>query len=313
MATAQQVLATAAGELGYTRWDDPEEGSKYGRWYAQDHGPYFGASGVPFCAMFASWVLAQWGIAPPGGAFAYVPAGISAARARGRLVDFDDAEPGDLICFDWDGDGVADHIGFVIQYRGRGVYDTIEGNTSSGWGGSQSNGGGVYQRVRDVEDVCAIIRPDYSGAAAPAPTEPEAKPYTGGKAVDGQAELIVDGGFGPATIARFQQVMGTAIDGELDEDGSPAVEKFQQFLNAAVPAASQAALNNGSSALAVDGELGPDTWRAFQYLVLAWGKPGVPAGWGFGDWIDGDAGEATIKALQMALNASYAYSGRLWA
>ena len=53
--TAQNVLAWAAGEIGYTRWDDPEEGSKYGRWYAKKHGAYYGTSGVPFCAMGASW------------------------------------------------------------------------------------------------------------------------------------------------------------------------------------------------------------------------------------------------------------------
>jgi len=53
--TAQNVLTWAAGEIGYTRWDDPEKGSKYGRWYAKKHGAYYGTSGVPFCAMGASW------------------------------------------------------------------------------------------------------------------------------------------------------------------------------------------------------------------------------------------------------------------
>ena len=52
MADAQQVLDIAGSQVGYTRWDDPEEGSKYGRWYAGKTGSgYFGASGVPFCAM----------------------------------------------------------------------------------------------------------------------------------------------------------------------------------------------------------------------------------------------------------------------
>ena len=80
-AKAYDALRVAAGELGYSRWNDPEEGTKYGRWYAETHGQYFGATGVPFCAMGVSWALAQVGIEPPGGAFAYVPAGINAARA----------------------------------------------------------------------------------------------------------------------------------------------------------------------------------------------------------------------------------------
>lgn len=137
-------------------------------------------------------------------------------------------------------------------------------------------------------------------AASPAPT-----------AVDGQQRLDEDGEMGPATIARFQQVMGTPIDGELDDDGSPAVEAFQRFLNAVVGASAQQQLN-GAPALDVDGIAGPATWRVFQYLVLAWHPEYVPDGWDFGDWIDGEAGEATIRALQRALNNSHANSGHLW-
>ena len=136
--------------------------------------------------------------------------------------------------------------------------------------------------------------------ASPAPT-----------AIDGQQRLDEDGEMGPATIARFQQVMGTPIDGELDDDGSPAVEAFQQFLNAVVGADAQQQLN-GAPALDVDGIAGPATWRVFQYLVMAWHPEYVPDGWDFGDWIDGEAGEATIRALQRALNNSHANSGHLW-
>lgn len=137
-------------------------------------------------------------------------------------------------------------------------------------------------------------------AASPAPT-----------AVDGQQRLDEDGEMGPATIARFQQVMGTPIDGELDDDGSPAVEAFQRFLNAVVGEGAQQQLN-GEPALDVDGIAGPATWRTFQYLVMAWHPEYVPSGWDFGDWIDGEAGEATIRALQRALNNSHANSGHLW-
>ena len=137
-------------------------------------------------------------------------------------------------------------------------------------------------------------------AAPPAPT-----------AVDGQQRLDEDGEMGPATIARFQQVMGTPIDGELDDDGSPAVEAFQRFLNAVVGEGAQQQLN-GEPALDVDGIAGPATWRVFQYLVMAWHPEYVPSDWDFGDWIDGEAGEATIRALQRALNNSHANSGHLW-
>nr|DAW04276.1 MAG TPA: hypothetical protein [Caudoviricetes sp.] len=147
-------------------------------------------------------------------------------------------------------------------------------------------------------------------AAAAAAAQPS--PYTGRWNVsDGQGELVCNGDLGPATIARLQQVMGTTIDGVLDEDGSPAIERLQRFLNAAVPTDTQEALND-SPRLDEDGVLGPDTWRTLQYLIIAWHKEYLPAGWDFADWVDGEPGPATIKALQRALNNSRTNSGRLW-
>lgn len=146
-------------------------------------------------------------------------------------------------------------------------------------------------------------------AASPAPS---ASPYTGKKnRSDGQSELVCNGVFGIATIGRLQQVMGTAIDGVLDEDGSPAVERLQSFLNSAVQPDQQTALND-SPRLDVDGVLGADTWRTLQFLIMAWHREYLPAGWDFADWVDGEAGPATIGALQRALNNSRSNSGRLW-
>ena len=110
MATASEVLRIAAGEIGYSRWTDPQPGTKYGRWYAQSHGSYYGASGVPFCAMFVSWVMSRAGQAFPGLPAAYVPYVLSAGRSR--AVSTRSARPGDIVIFNWDG-GVVDHIGFV--------------------------------------------------------------------------------------------------------------------------------------------------------------------------------------------------------
>ena len=45
---------------------------------------------------------------------------------------------------------------------------------------------------------------------------------------------------------------------------------------------------------------------------MAWHKEYLPDGWDFADWVDGEAGTATIGALQRALNNSKAGSGRLW-
>lgn len=151
----------------------------------------------------------------------------------------------------------------------------------------------------------------FGAVSSPAPVV-DVNPYTGKwNKSDGQGELRCTGVFGMATIGRLQQVMGTTIDGVLDEDGSPAIERFQAFLNSTVPADTQIALN-GAPALETDGILGPNTWRVFQYLVIAWHPGYLPEGWGFADWVDGEAGTATIGALQRALNNSTSGTGKLW-
>lgn len=69
---------------------------------------------------------------------------------------------GDLVYFDFDRDGEQDHVG--ICYSATTYYvSCIEGNTSSGTSGSQSNGDGVYKRTRNKKYVLGFIRPKYDG------------------------------------------------------------------------------------------------------------------------------------------------------
>lgn len=125
-------------------------------------------------------------------------------------------------------------------------------------------------------------------------------------ASSGEAQLVVDGDYGAATIGRLKAVMGAVGYAEVY-----AVANLRRFLNKAVPPATTRQLT-GMDRLPEDRGWDAPMVKVFQYLVLAWNKPGVPAGWDFGDWVDGDFGEATVKALQMALNASKTNSFRLW-
>lgn len=157
-----RLLDIARAEIGYSRYTDPEQGTKYGRWYAEQTGiPYYGQNGVPYCAMFVSWCAAQAGISLDGGIFAYCPSGETAMRKAGREVPFTAASAGDIVFYDWDGDGIADHVGIVAQRVGHTLV-TIEGNTSAGAGGSQTNGGRVAQRTRDRQLVSSIMRPEQA-------------------------------------------------------------------------------------------------------------------------------------------------------
>ena len=162
MATVTDILRIAANEVGYSRWDDPESGTKYGRWYAQVvNNPYYGTNGVPYCAMFASWVFAQAGQSMPGLPTASCSTIVSNNRNTSRHIkNKKDAQPGDIILFDWDGDSVADHVGIAELNKGS-YLQTIEGNTSSGTSGSQSNGGHVARRTRDWSTILYVFRPNY--------------------------------------------------------------------------------------------------------------------------------------------------------
>ncbi len=170
MASANKVLSIAAGEVGYSRWDDPQAGTKYGRAFAKKVGnSYYGNSGVPYCCMFVWWVLDWAGMTVPGMPTASCTALRNACANAGMIVPKMSAQPGDIVIFDWPGsrDGANDHVGFVELNKGNYI-QTIEGNTSSGASGSQGNGGVVARRTRDWSVVQDVIRPAY-GSDKPLP------------------------------------------------------------------------------------------------------------------------------------------------
>jgi len=116
---------------------------------------------------------------------------------------------------------------------------------------------------------------------------------------------------------RHAQVAGIVVDGDGVRAGASGqiVQRAQDGLEAPraalIGADTQEALND-SPRLDEDGVLGPDTWRTLQYLIIAWHREYLPAGWDYADWVDGEPGPATIGALQRTLNNSRTNSGRLW-
>lgn len=314
MTTATKVLQVAAGEVGYSRWNDPQQGTKYGRWYAAlGKGSYYGTNGVPYCAMFASWVFSQAGAKCVGLPEAYCPYIVSAAQKAGAWVGRSQLKPGDLILFSWSG-GVADHVGLVEKVFS-GYVQTIEGNTSSA---SNANGGLVARRTRSLDyTVLGGVRPAYGGGSTPSTG---AASGTTGKltSTDKQLALAVDGVLGGSTIARWQQVMGTPIDGVLSDE-SQCIMAFQRFLNKELGAGHIKNLT-GKTSLDVDGYIGACTTKAWQF----WSANRFPGhlknikGWtltsaNFGQWVDGIWGKDTTRMLQAALNDSYANSGKIGA
>lgn len=280
MATANSVLKIAAGEIGYNRWDDPNPGTKYGRYYAELTGDsYFGQSGVPYCAMFVTWVLAQAGQSCPGfPTAACVTAKAGAKNAGILLSNVKDAKPGDIVLFDWGTDGVPDHVGFVELNKGSYI-QTIEGNTSSGTSGSQSNGGGVYRRTRAWSTVNAVIRVPYTGTSTGATSSASSK-------------ISVDGWWGPATTRALQKALGTTQDGIISGQDADS-KKYHERCDGS----SWHYGSGGSDCIKAlqkqlgvtqDRYCGPATIKALQKLV--------------GTTQDGYCGKNTVTALQKRLN-----------
>jgi len=77
-----------------------------------------------------------------------------------RIVGQSQVQPGDLVLFNFEGgDPRTDHIGRVVKPPANsGLLESVEGNTSSDNGGSQSNGGGMYVRHRPTSIVRAYVR-----------------------------------------------------------------------------------------------------------------------------------------------------------
>lgn len=68
---------------------------------------------------------------------------------------------GDILLFDWPGhDGVADHFGRYLGgwQGGQALVPTVEANTGPGAGGNQSEGDGVYKRMRNPSDIRIVGR-----------------------------------------------------------------------------------------------------------------------------------------------------------
>ncbi|MDE6456098.1 MAG: CHAP domain-containing protein, partial [Dysosmobacter sp.] len=123
---------------------------KYNTWY---YGREVSGAAYPWCMAFVQWLFAQVGMKLP-----YLTASCSALLAwykahRPEQV-VKEPRPGDVVIYNFG------HTG-VVEAVGAGTVTAIEGNTSPGTAGSQSNGGMVCRRTRKTTTVTAYIRPDY--------------------------------------------------------------------------------------------------------------------------------------------------------
>jgi peptidoglycan hydrolase-like protein with peptidoglycan-binding domain len=146
----QQILSIAAAEVG-TR-----EGSARANAYGVAVGYSQSTSRYAWCATFVSWVMMQTG------ATSYRSAAVGNWVAKARAGSYglsvvSTPAPGDIVAFDWDGNGdyaVGNrHIGLVEKLGSGGTFYTIEGNTGDPNGGSD----GVFRKTRSTSNGYNVI------------------------------------------------------------------------------------------------------------------------------------------------------------
>ena len=159
MAALDTIIARAIAERGYV--EAPVNRTKYGVWYSMNS--------QPWCAIFISWLFRD-ALTLIGGKHAYTPWFAQWFIAQGQWG----YQPrlGAIVFFDFpDNLNRIQHVGIVTAYTATTI-TTIEGNTSSGTIGSQSNGGGVYKRTRPrTSSIAGYGYPKYEEVEPVAETE----------------------------------------------------------------------------------------------------------------------------------------------
>jgi hypothetical protein len=142
MATVNEVLDIARSKIG----QGPEE---FCRWYPAP-------VGTAWCAIFQSFCLSAAGIPTH---FAWVSGGFDVYRKAGRTYAPHEAQPGDLVAFDYDNNGPNsyDHVALVESVTDEGII-AINGNWTNKvcrvlhrWNTSGFSGG-----------IAEIARPEYT-------------------------------------------------------------------------------------------------------------------------------------------------------
>lgn len=133
-ASQMRQIMQDAGYLYHERaWCADFVGFAIGLTYGRENAPgdfFKTCPGYPSCNQLKSW-----------------------AQNNGSWTkDASTLQPGDLVIFDWNGDGSADHVGLYISNNGSSVH-TIEGNTSGAAGGSC-----VEEKDRNPSTILGFIR-----------------------------------------------------------------------------------------------------------------------------------------------------------
>lgn len=214
MTDAEQVIGIAKSYIGVTESPKNSNNVIFNTWY---YGREVSGGAYPWCMAFVQFVFAKAGMPLP-----YKTASCSGLLnwyKKNRPAQVHDTpEVGDIVIYDWG------HTGIVTALS-TSMIRAVEGNTSSTVIGSQSNGGGVYERYRSKKKVSAYIRPYSQEEEKVTVTLDTLKKGSKGQQVRTVQRLLValgygagkaDGEFGPNTetaLKEYQRDHGLTADG----------------------------------------------------------------------------------------------------
>ena len=197
-------------------------------------------SGQPWCCAYITYLFQKGGDSAlfyGGKKVVYCPNALSWCRANLAMVPLYMALPSDIIFFDWQPNGIPDHIGLVRERKSCNAIKTIEGNTS---------GGIVDDKTRPAKYVLGVYRPHF-----PAKFDATKKLEIDGLAgyntiavLQRALKVDVDGILGKGTVRALQKRAGTTQDGHWGNGTSRAVQRML--------------------GVEADGLFGPDSVKALQ-------------------------------------------------
>ena len=182
-------------------------------------------SGAAWCNAFVTYIFAKSGNANlycGGKKQTYCPNSIKLCRKDMAEIPMYLAMPMDVIYFDWDRNGVPNHIGFVREHVSTDTINTIEGNTSNK----------VMLKSRPRKYVCGIFRPHFKATFTLKKLSVDGD--CGYNTIAGLQKALqvlkyyngsIDGILGQGTVKALQRWAGTSADGCWGTGTSKAVQK----------------------------------------------------------------------------------------
>lgn len=172
MSNLQKIIDIAKAQVGVSEQPPGSNNVIYNTDY---YGGVVQGTNFPWCCSFIWWLFHQTGLSAlfcGGQKTAFCPFVVQYAREHRQWVT-DGYRAGDLLLYDWDGDGQADHIGLCESVSGL-TATTIEGNVTDS----------VKRMTRSLVSVMGAYRPAYGEdnnvTAKPTPAPVQDAPKEGG-------------------------------------------------------------------------------------------------------------------------------------